>query len=76
MVSIGPCIFRPHVDTCPNSALFQKPNLERIVNIRSRDHLVRFYNQIGKNFHNLALCWNQYPGMLILKWVVEEEMKR
>ena len=44
---LGPCVFSPAVDTCPTSALFHKPNLERVVNIRSKDHLFRYYNQIG-----------------------------
>lgn len=47
-IIIGPCLLAPHVDTCPTSALFHKPNLERVANIRSRDHLVRYYNQIGQ----------------------------
>ena len=47
---IGPCVYSPAVATCPHSALFHKPNLERVVNIRSRDHLFRYYNIIGINF--------------------------
>ena len=43
----GACAFSMAVDRCPTSALFHQPNLERIVNVQSRDHLFRYYNQIG-----------------------------
>ena len=40
------CIFSA-VARCPTSALFHNANLNRIVNIHGRDHLFRYYNQIG-----------------------------
>ena len=60
------CIFSA-VDRCPASALFYRANLGRIVNIRDRDHLVRYYNQIGicMVMNNMYYATNL---SLIIRW--------
>lgn len=45
---VDSCIFAPHVNRCPVSVAFQRPNFERIINIRATDHVVRFYMSFGK----------------------------
>lgn len=51
------CLYAPHVEKCGREAFFHKQDLERVVNVGGRGHLVRYYNNIGTClFFDLIFC--------------------